>query len=240
MGLRCTSCTNTREASAKRRAAFAAVFLSLRRYDPDQVRRVAAPHLLGPAASQPPVGAPLGLGNYPQTASCTSRPKGPHRPKGPKLGAEVGSGHKDREFLPSLIDASTSLRKLACGTPPCSSSPRKRLSANPADRQFVVPAQARTQGQATEIPGFPLSRERRAKGAKLGYAELDYSLASGDPEPAPGMNRGRALLRQLVVKIMPLRIVALNQLKFPRAAPFLDPLFAEDRIGDGLVKLDKH
>ena len=64
--------------------------------------------------------------------------------------------------------------------------------------------------------------------------------ASGDPEPAPGMNRGRALLRQLVVKIMPLPIVALNQLKFPRAAPFLDPLFAEDRIGDGLVKLDKH
>jgi hypothetical protein len=71
---------------------------------------------------------------------------------------------------------------------------------------------------------------------------------SGDPEPAPllspgagsGMNRGRALLRQLVVKIMPLRIVALNQLKFPRAAPFLDPLFAEDRIGDGLVKLDQH
>ena len=58
------------------------------------------------------------------------------------------------------------------------------------------------------------------------------SLTSGDP--------GRALLRQLVVKIMPLRIVALNQLKFPRATPFLDPLFAEDGIGDGCVKLDKH
>jgi hypothetical protein len=54
------------------------------------------------------------------------------------------------------------------------------------------------------------------------------------------MNRGRALLHQLVVKITPLRIVALNELKFPRAAPFLDPLFAEDRIGHGLVKLDKH
>ena len=53
------------------------------------------------------------------------------------------------------------------------------------------------------------------------------------------MNRGRALLRQLVVKIMPLRIVALDQLQFPRAAPFLDALFAEDRIGHGLVKLDK-
>src|ERR1700738_5605688 len=59
--------------SAKRRAAFAAVFLSLRRHDPDQVRRVAAPHLLGPAASQPPVGAPLGLGNYPQTIPGASR-----------------------------------------------------------------------------------------------------------------------------------------------------------------------
>src|SRR5712672_3896316 len=60
-------------ASAKRRAAFAAVFLSLRRYDPDQVRRVAAPHLRGPAASQPPVGAPLGLADYPQTIPGASR-----------------------------------------------------------------------------------------------------------------------------------------------------------------------
>jgi hypothetical protein len=34
--------------------------------------------------------------------------------------------------------------------------------------------------------------------------------------------------------------MALDQLKFPRAAPFLDALFAEDRIGHGLVKLDKH
>ena len=53
-------------------AALAAAFLSLRRYDPDQVRRVSAPHptrsrhnrrRLGggkPAASQPPDGAPLG------------------------------------------------------------------------------------------------------------------------------------------------------------------------------------
>src|SRR4029077_6259166 len=71
--LRCTGCTKTRGASAKRRAAFAAVFLSLRRHDPDQVRRVAAPHLLGLAASQPPVGAPLGLGDYPQTIPGASR-----------------------------------------------------------------------------------------------------------------------------------------------------------------------
>ena len=69
--------------------------------------------------------------------------------------------------------------------------------------------------------------------AKLQFSPgMDYSLASGDP--------GRALLRQLVVKITPLRVVALNQLKFPRAAPFLDPFFAEDHIGHGVVKLDKH
>jgi hypothetical protein len=34
--------------------------------------------------------------------------------------------------------------------------------------------------------------------------------------------------------------MALDQLQFPRAAPFLDALFAEDHIGHGLVKLDKH
>jgi hypothetical protein len=34
-----------------------------------------------------------------------------------------------------------------------------------ADRQFVVPAKAGTQGQATETPGFPLSLERRTKAA---------------------------------------------------------------------------
>jgi hypothetical protein len=33
------------------------------------------------------------------------------------------------------------------------------LSANPAEAKFVVPAKAGTQKQATEIPGFPLSRE---------------------------------------------------------------------------------
>jgi hypothetical protein len=43
-----------------------------------------------------------------------------------------------------------------------------------------------------------------------------------------------------MIKVAPLRIMALNQFKFPRAALFLDPLFAKDRIGDGLMKLDKH
>jgi hypothetical protein len=50
------------------------------------------------------------------------------------------------------------------------------------------------------------------------------------------MNRGQALLRQLVVKITPLRIIALDQLQFPRTVPFLDTFFAKDGIGHGLVK----
>ena len=72
-------------------------------------------------------------------------------------------------------ETSTSLRKLACGAPPCSSSPRKR-----------------------------------------------------GPRACPGMNRGRALSLQLPAKITPLPIMALDQLQFPRAPPFLDALFAED------------
>ena len=47
--------------------------------------------------------------------------------------------------------------------------------------KFVVPAQVGTQGQVTEIPRFPLSRERRGKGARVECAELDYSLESGVP-----------------------------------------------------------
>jgi hypothetical protein len=61
--------------SAKRLSALAALFLSLRRHDPDQVRRVAA----HPAASQPPVGAPLGCGNYLQSAALPSRLQAPGR-----------------------------------------------------------------------------------------------------------------------------------------------------------------
>src|SRR6516162_10756256 len=53
-------------AAAKRRSAFAEMFLSLRRHDPDQVRRVSAPRSSSfgvrssRRVSQPPVGAPLG------------------------------------------------------------------------------------------------------------------------------------------------------------------------------------
>src|SRR6266851_481436 len=59
--------------SAKRRSAFAAMFLSLRRHDPDQVRRVTAPRHIELAASQPPAGAPLGRSDYPQSVALASR-----------------------------------------------------------------------------------------------------------------------------------------------------------------------
>src|ERR1700726_1184850 len=48
--------------------------------------------------------------------------------------------------------------------------------------KFVAPAKAGAQGQATEIAGFPLSRERREPGASLGCIELDYPRFRGDDE----------------------------------------------------------
>src|SRR5207302_8580115 len=101
VGLRCASCTATREASAKRRAAFAAGFLSLRRYDPDQVRRVAAPRSLEPAASQPPVGAPLGFDDYPQTNPRRSRLRlddGKSRAAGPPVAQRRVVDPKSRQI----------------------------------------------------------------------------------------------------------------------------------------------
>src|SRR5215469_15195103 len=58
--------------------------------------------------------------------------------------------------------------------------------------------------------------------------------------PAKAGTQGKRRLRQLIPKIAPLWIMALDQLQFPRTAPFLDALFAEDRVGHGFVKLDKH
>ena len=46
--------------------------------------------------------------------------------------------------------------------------------------KFVVPAEAGTQGQATEIPRFPLSRERREERASGDGSEFDYSLEGRD------------------------------------------------------------
>jgi hypothetical protein len=58
--------------------------------------------------------------------------------------------------------------------------------------------------------------------------------------PAQAGTQGQTLSRQLTAKIEPSRIMALDQHQFPRTAPLLDALFAEDRTGHGLVKLDKH
>src|SRR5215469_11579072 len=49
------------------------------------------------------------------------------------------------------------------------------------------------------------------------------------PRTAPGVNRGAALNRQLIIKVAPLRVMALNQFELPRAPPFLEPLFAQWR-----------
>jgi hypothetical protein len=97
--------------------------------------------------------------------------------------------------------------------------------------KFVVPAEAGPRAKRLKCLGSR-SRGNDEKRASSGGSELDYNLAGGDPGPA--------VLRQIVVKIPPSRIMPLNQLQFPRAAPFLYTLFAEDRIGHGLVKLDKH
>jgi hypothetical protein len=72
----------------------------------------------------------------------------------------------------------------------------------------VVPAQAGTQKQGTEIPGFPLSRERRAEDARGGSAGLDYSLLRRDDE-----NRG-------VLPVSNVRFVPLPLRPFWIATPF--------------------
>ena len=62
-----------------------------------------------------------------------------------------------------------------------SSSRRRRLSVNPAKRQMRRPRESGGPGQATEIPGFPLSRERRAQGKRAGCTGLNYTLEGGGP-----------------------------------------------------------
>jgi hypothetical protein len=54
--------------------------------------------------------------------------------------------------------------------------------------------------------------------------------------PAKAGTQGQTLNRQFVTEVAPLRIMALDQLKFPGTPPFFYPLFAQDRIGHGLVK----
>ena len=49
--------------------------------------------------------------------------------------------------------------------------------------------------------------------------------------PAKAGTQGQTLNRQLIVEIVPLRIMALDQFELPGAPPFFDALFAQDRIG---------
>ena len=50
---------------------------------------------------------------------------------------------------------------------------------------------------------------------------------------------GQTPSRQLVIEVAPLRIIDLDQFELPGAPPFLDPLFAQDRVRHGLVKFGK-
>src|SRR5712671_130746 len=54
-----------------------------------------------------------------------------------------------------------------------------------------------------------------------------------------GRTGGQTLNRQLVIEVAPLRIIDLDQFELPGAPPFLDPLFAQDRVRHGLVKFGK-
>jgi hypothetical protein len=58
--------------------------------------------------------------------------------------------------------------------------------------------------------------------------------------PAKAGTQGQPLLYHLVVQVLPLRILALVQFQFPGTTLFLDSLFAKDRIGRGLMKLNKY
>src|SRR5437867_1082925 len=57
--------------------------------------------------------------------------------------------------------------------------------------------------------------------------------------PAKAGTQGQTLSRQLIIEVAPLRIMALDQFELPGAPPFLDPLFAQDRIRHALVKFGK-
>ena len=51
--------------------------------------------------------------------------------------------------------------------------------------KFVVPAQAGTQEQVTEIPRFPLSRERRGKGTRDECPDWVTASEAGVMDPPP-------------------------------------------------------
>ena len=81
-------------------------------------------------------------------------------------------------------------------------------------------------------------------------AQFDYTRFRGNDEEKArelnGRNRiivseagtqGRALNRQLIIKVPPLQIMTLNQFELPRAPPLLEPLFAQYGSFHGVMNL---
>ena len=118
---------------------------------------------------------------------------------------------------------------------------RSRASGNPEPQREAVALDPRLRGgddiEATRTgsPSFPRRREPRAT-ARCRC-------------PGPPLARGRRttksqhcwshelLPQQVVVKVAPVRVLALDQFELPRPAPFLDPLFTQDRFRHRFVKL---
>jgi hypothetical protein len=58
--------------------------------------------------------------------------------------------------------------------------------------------------------------------------------------PAKAGTQRPRVLDQIITEVAPLRILSLNQLQLPDPAPFLDPLFTEDRVWHGFVEFGEN
>ena len=84
-----------------------------------------------------------------------------------------------------------------------------------------------------ERPPHPaLSPDALRRSHNLTPQSIRRPRASGDP--------AWRLRRQIVGEVSPRRILTLNRLELPRTPPSLDPLFAQDRVGDGGVELHEY
>jgi len=85
----------------------------------------------------------------------------------------------DCRFISGCSPPRLTATQLPSITEPTTGSDTDFHHANRASsRSALIPAQAGIQGQATEIPRFPRSRERRTKGTALAHWKLDYTLLS--------------------------------------------------------------
>src|SRR5207302_7169024 len=85
------------------------------------------------------------------TQGFQSLAPGPPLSRGRRLEGATDLTTASKSGGPGPASGSNRLATAAALRPP--GFPLSRLSGNPADGQFVVPAKAGTQGQATEIPG---------------------------------------------------------------------------------------